>query len=60
MLYRHPFNKGTIVTEMLPWITDHDNTQMTEPSSTGKLYDMEAAAVYQAGIHFLIRIRRYF
>ena len=52
MLYRHPFNEGTIVTGMLPWITDHDNTQITEPSSTDKLYDMEAAAIYQAGIHF--------
>lgn len=52
MLYRHNFKEGTIVTGMLPWIADHDNTQMTVPALTDNLYDMEAAAVYQAGIHF--------
>ncbi|MDE7324024.1 MAG: hypothetical protein K2N73_15185 [Lachnospiraceae bacterium] len=52
MLYRHNFNEGTIVTGMLSWIADHDDTQMTVSITTGNLYDMEAAAVYQAGIHF--------
>lgn len=52
MLYHHHFNEGTIVTEMLPWTTDYDDAQITVPVSTGTLYDMEAAAVYQAGIHF--------
>ena len=44
MLYRHNFKEGTIVTGMLPWIADHDNTQMTVPALTDNLYDMEAAA----------------
>lgn len=52
MLYRHNFKEGTIVTGMLPWIADHDNAQMTVPALTDILYDMETAAVYQAGIHF--------
>ncbi len=52
MLYRHNFKERTIVTGMLPWIADHDNAQMTVPALTDNLYDMEAAAVYQAGIHF--------
>lgn len=52
MLYRHNFKEGTIVTGMLPWIADYDNDQMTVPVLTDNLYDMEAAAVYQAGIHF--------
>jgi len=45
MLYRHPFCEGTIVTGMLPWNGEDD-------ISAGNLYDMEAAAVYQAGMHF--------
>ncbi|MDE6055675.1 MAG: hypothetical protein K2G55_18400, partial [Lachnospiraceae bacterium] len=45
ILYRHNFCEGTIVTEMLPW--NGENTSPTE-----NLYDMEAAAVYQTGIHF--------
>lgn len=45
MLYRHNFCEGTIVTGMLPWNGGNDVTDEN-------LYDMEAAAVYQAGIHF--------
>lgn len=45
MLYRHDFCEGTIVTGMLPW--NGENTSCTE-----FLYDMEAAAIYQAGSHF--------
>ena len=46
MLYRHNFCEGTIVTEMLPW--NEENV-----ISVGELHDMEAAAIYQTGIHFL-------
>ena len=46
MLYRHNFCEGTIVTGMMPW-----NGKNFTPA--GNLYDMEAAAFYQAGIHFL-------
>lgn len=45
MLYRHNFCEGTLVTGMLPWNREND-------VPAGNLYDMEAAAVYQAGIHF--------
>lgn len=50
MLYRSNFCEGTIVTEMLPWNALNDNPKTK--SSAGNLYDMEAAAIYQAGIHF--------
>ncbi len=46
ILYRHNFCEGTIVTEMLPW------NGKKNASPTENLYDMEAAAVYQTGIHF--------
>ena len=45
MLYRHNFCEGTIVTEMLSW--NRENA-----ISTGELHDMEAAAIYQAGVRF--------
>ena len=45
MLYRHNFCEGTLVTGMLPW-----NGENAAPA--GNLYDMEAAAVYQAGSRF--------
>lgn len=45
MLYRHNFHEEAIVTRMLPWNGKND-------TSVGKLCDMEAAAVYQAGSHF--------
>ena len=52
MLYCHNFNEGSIVTGMQLWnVQDSDNKMiMTNPAGT--MYDMEAAAVYQAGIHF--------
>lgn len=45
ILYRHNFCEETIVTGMLPW-------NGRDFISAKNLYDMEAAAVYQAGIHF--------
>lgn len=45
MLYRHNFCEETIVTRMLPW---HGGNA----SCAANLYDMEAAAVYQAGARF--------
>lgn len=53
MLYRHGFCEGTIVTGMLPWNGEKDSTGMQTAASAGNLYDMEAAAIYQAGAHFL-------
>lgn len=56
MLYRHNFCEGTIVTGMLPWDSKKDNSNDLHHAKTdthvGNLHDMEAAAVYQAGIHF--------
>ena len=52
MLYCHNFAEGTIVTGMLPYISDNDDAQTTTADSAESLYDMEAAAVYQTGIHF--------
>lgn len=52
MLYRHNFSEGTIVTGMLPYISDNDNIQTAAGAPIGTLYDMEAAAVWQAAIHF--------
>lgn len=45
MLYRHNFCEAALVTKMLPW-----NGESTSPIEN--LYDMEAAAIYQAGAHF--------
>ena len=52
MLYCHNFSEGTIVTGMLPWNTPNNNRSIAEKPSAEILYDMEAAAIYQAGIHF--------
>lgn len=52
MLYRHNFAEGTIVTGMRPYHSNNDAAQMSEGTLAETLYDMEAAAVYQAGIHF--------
>ncbi len=51
MLYRHNFYEGTIVTGMLPWNINNEPLETTTVPA-GNLYDMEAAAVYQAGVHF--------
>ncbi|MDE7266719.1 MAG: hypothetical protein K2N89_04560, partial [Lachnospiraceae bacterium] len=52
MLYRHNFAEGTIVTGMRPYHFNNDAIQMPEGTLAETLYDMEAAAVYQTGIHF--------
>ncbi len=48
MLYRHPFAEGTLVTGDTVW-------RGTQPEGESRqfLYDMEGAAVYQAGNHFV-------
>lgn len=43
ILYRHPWKERELVTGMQP---------LQEAAAQGVLYDMEAAAVYQAGIRF--------
>ena len=40
------------MTGMLPWNTPNNNRSIAEKPSAEILYDMEAAAIYQAGIHF--------
>ena len=52
LLYRHNFVEGTIVTGMQPYHANNDTTQMPVDTFAETLYDMEAAAVYQTGIHF--------
>ena len=52
MLYYHNFAEETIVTGMRPYISDNDDSQTTTGDSTGILYDMEAASIYQTAIHF--------
>lgn len=61
MLCRHTFCEGSIVTGMVPWNnTGHGSNTPSLISGRilpamipdGDLYDMEAAAVYQTGIHF--------
>ncbi len=47
MLLRHDFREAAVVTGMTLWDTGPDD------EAAGKLlYDMEAAAIYQAGAHF--------
>jgi len=53
MLYRHPFREETIVTGMLPWNGENDITGLAAVVPAAGLYDMEAAAIYQAGARFL-------
>lgn len=50
MLYRHEFAEETLVTGMLPWNSEHDSAGPADWGGT--LYDMEAAAIYQAGSYF--------
>lgn len=52
MLYRHSFTEATLVTGMQIYRSNDDAAQMPADSFVGGLYDMEAAAVYQTGIHF--------
>lgn len=52
ILYRHNFGEEAIITGMLPW-NDEKNIPGVPIVISGKyLYDMEAAAVYQAGAYF--------
>ncbi len=52
ILYKHDFQEKTIVTGMLPWNVGKDSIEMPSVISGENLYDMEAAAVYQAGSYF--------
>lgn len=62
ILFRHDFPEKTIVTGMRPWNGEKITIEMPKERTagnphgteafTGALYDMEAAAVYQAGSHF--------
>lgn len=50
ILYRHPFAEAQIVTGAKPY----ENAEQTDEEDTDfSLYDMEAAAVYQAGAYYL-------
>jgi len=49
MLYRHNFREKALVTGMLPWNGEKEDPGLPENAPSGSLYDMEAAAVYQAG-----------
>lgn len=50
ILYHHPFSEETIVTGMKTWNKEGDNHMAV--TTEGNLYDMEAAAIYQAGSCF--------
>lgn len=50
MLYRHNFQEAGLVTRMCPWRRDRDFNEADWHDKN--LYDMEAAAVYQAGSYF--------
>ncbi len=52
MLYRHNFYEKTIITGMMPWNGEDNGTKILSSTPAGNLYDMEAAAIYQAGSHF--------
>ena len=51
ILYRHTFDEAEIVTGMR--LFDRDDGELLERCPKGVLYDMEAAAVYQAGTYFV-------
>ena len=51
ILYRHPWKERELVTGMQP---------LQRAAAHGALYDMEAAAVYQAGIRFFSPDRMFF
>lgn len=52
ILYRHDFCEEAIVTGMLPWNGEKDYAVISSVVSDKSLYDMEAAAIYQAGTYF--------
>ena len=55
MLYRHDFQEGPIVTGMGLWNRADDRPESGPAVPAGALYDMEAAAIYQAGSLFFGR-----
>lgn len=52
ILYRHGFREEAIVTGMQPWNDEKNSAGRLASISGGNLYDMEAAAIYQAGSCF--------
>lgn len=52
MLYRHDFQEAPIVTGMRLWNRAKEDPGRRPAVPTGALYDMEAAAIYQAGSLF--------
>jgi len=52
ILYQHDFSEEAIVTGMQPWNREKDGIESQTASFGGALYDMEAAAIYQAGSYF--------
>lgn len=52
MLYRHDFQEAPIVTGMTLWNRADDSPGSRHAVPPGALYDMEAAAIYQAGSLF--------
>lgn len=52
MLYRHDFQEAPIVTGMTLWNRAKEDPGRQSAVPTGALYDMEAAAIYQAGSLF--------
>lgn len=51
VIYRHPFAEAEIVTQAVPY-RGANETQDPENGAGARLYDMEAAAVYQAGAYY--------
>lgn len=52
ILYRHDFCEEAIVTGMQSWNGEKDSAGMPIADLGGNLFDMEAAAIYQAGSYF--------
>lgn len=52
ILYGHNFKEEAIVTGMSVWNKEESGSCTSEMNPSGTLYDMEAAAVYQAGAYF--------
>lgn len=52
MLYRHDFCETAIITGMQPWTGENGSIGLPDAILDGSLYDMEAAAIYQAGSCF--------
>lgn len=52
ILYRHDFCEAVIITGMMPWNGEKGSLLLSAANSGVTLYDMEAAAIYQAGSYF--------